>query len=560
MSETAAAPRPDRRTTQQTLRDVANPATVKGAVAIAVGVAIVVLPGVTLPIARYAVGVGLVVIGIYDLWYSFTGRGDRGERSRPIISARGLVSLGFGLIVLLSRYETLKSLLVVLGIFLVGRGLISLVAGIFGGGARRSSRLTIAAAGIALGTLAMTIPSSLTEGIVITGAIGAIVVGAIVLAYGLRVGAPASADIDVTTASTSEILWDWISATDVGAEQRATQAEALYFEEPGRAGKLTAWWVMLLLSVSIATFAVLQDSTAVVIGAMLIAPLMTPILGLAGALVNGWRRRAGASALLVAAGVVAAVALAYVIAAWVPALVSFEANSQIVSRVSPTFLDMLIALAAGAAGAFATVNKRVSSSIAGVAIAVALVPPLGVVGVSLEAQQWDDAFGAFLLFMTNFVSIVLAAAGVFVLSGFAESARLRRKQREILSTIAPFGALALVILVPLVFTAEGILATATQQKTAQTVVAEWVGEDSEIRVVQVTLDSDEVTVALAGTESIPSPTDLQQQLTEALGQRVSLVIDYTPTAEITVDTDGEVTRDRRIDTSQPSATADAGGA
>lgn len=465
----------------------------------------------------------------------------------PDSRGQGLLSLAAGLIVLLDRYDSLRALVVLLGLYLIGRGLVSLVAAFIGHRSQRGARLTIGFGGLAFGVLAIAVPEPLTEGIVIAGAAAAIVMGGILLAYGLRVGAPASAAIDVSTAATSEILWDWVSATDIGAERRETQAESLYFEEPGRAGKLTAWWVMLALSVSIATFAVLQDSTAVVIGAMLIAPLMTPILGLAGAVVNGWRHRAASSAFLVAGGVVAAIALAYLIAAWVPELVSFEANSQIVSRVSPTFVDMLIALAAGAAGAFATVNRRVSSSIAGVAIAVALVPPLGVVGVSLENQRWDDAFGSFLLFMTNFVSIVLAAAAVFVLAGFAESARLRKNRRQVVSTLAPFVALALVILVPLVFTAEGILATANQQNTAQRVVADWIGEESEVRVQAVGVDGDVVSVSLAGSDAIPPVRDLQAQLSDELDQPVSVVVDYTPSAEITVDETGDVTRDDRAD-------------
>lgn len=546
MSETTTMQRPERRSVQQTAKDVANPATIKGAIALSVGVAVVALPGVTLTVAGVAVGIGLVSVGLYDMWFGLRGRGEA-PRSRPTSVARGLLSLAVGLVVLLDRYDSLRTLVVLLGVYLIGRGLVSLVAAVIGHRSHRGARLTIGAGGLAFGVLAIAVPEPLTEGIVVAGAAASIVVGAILLAYGLRVGAPAGTTIDVSTAATSEILWDWVSATDIGAERRETQSESLYFEEPGRAGKLTAWWVMLALSVSIATFAVLQDSTAVVIGAMLIAPLMTPILGLAGAVVNGWRRRAASSALLVAAGVAAAIALAYLIAAWVPELVSFEANTQIVSRVSPTFVDMLIALAAGAAGAFATVNRRVSSSIAGVAIAVALVPPLSVVGVSLENQRWEDAFGSFLLFMTNFVSIVLAAAGVFVLAGFAEGARLRKHRRQVLSTLAPFVALALVILVPLVFTAEGILATANQQKTAQDVVAEWIGEDSEVRVAAVSVDGDVVRVSLAGSDAIPPVQDLQQQLTDELDQPVSLVIDYTPSAEISVDETGDVNRDDRID-------------
>jgi uncharacterized hydrophobic protein (TIGR00271 family) len=341
-------------------------------------------------------------------------------------------------------------------------------------------------------------------------------------------------------AATSEILWDWVRTEDVGDERREALAETLYFEPPGRGQKLAAFWVMLLLSVAIATFAILQDSTAVVIGAMLIAPLMTPILGLAGALVNGWTHRAANSSTLVALGVAAAIALAFVVSAWVPDLVSFDSNYQVLSRVEPTFVDMLIALSAGAAGAFATVNARVAASIAGVAIAVALVPPLGVVGVALENQRFEDAFGALLLFMTNFVSIVLAAAGVFVLTGFAESSNLRARTRPILSTLAPFGALALVILVPLVFTAEGIVATATQQKDASQVAAEWVEDSPRLRVQQVEVDGRTVSVDVTGTGSIPSPRDLQESMTDELGRPTEVIIEFTPQVLVTVSEDGSV--------------------
>jgi uncharacterized hydrophobic protein (TIGR00271 family) len=344
----------------------------------------------------------------------------------------------------------------------------------------------------------------------------------------------------VVHAATSEILWDWVRTEDVGAERREVLAETLYFEPPGRGQKLAAFWVMLLLSVAIATFAIVQDSTAVVIGAMLIAPLMTPILGLAGALVNGWTRRAASSSTLVALGVAASIALAFVVSAWVPDLVPFDSNSQILSRVEPTFVDMLIALAAGAAGAFATVNARVAASIAGVAIAVALVPPLGVVGVALENQRYEDATGAFVLFMTNFVSIVLAAAGVFMLTGFAESTNLRARSRKILSTLAPFGALALVILVPLVFTAEGIVATATQQKDASQVAAKWIEDSPRLQVEQVTVEGPTVTVALSGTGSIPPPRDLQQAMTEELGRPTELIVEFTPQVRIAVSEDGSV--------------------
>ena len=548
MNETTATASTQRRSPRQTLSDVSNPATVKGAIAVICGLALMVAPDLSLVVVELVAGLGLAATGLHDVWYAITGRGRHAKSSRWLTLGRGLASLAVSLLLLVARQETLSLIVVVLGVYLIVRGLLSLVAALLGrDSSRRGSRITIGAAAVAVGILLLAVPRSLTDGIIVGGAVLALVTGVILLAYGLRVGAPEASQIDVQSASTAEIIWDWVRTNDIGNQRRESLAETLYFENPGRAPKLAAWWMMLVLSVAIATFAVLQDSTAVVIGAMLIAPLMTPILGLAGALVNGWRRRAGSSAVQVALGVVGAIALAYLIAAWVPALVAFESNSQIISRVDPTFVDMLIALCAGAAGAFATVNVRVASSIAGVAIAVALVPPLAVVGLSLEQERWDDALGSFVLFMTNFVSIVLAAAAVFVLTGFAESSTLRTNGRQVLSTLAPFGALALVILVPLVFTAEGILATASAESKAQGVVTDWVGDDSRLRVAQVSVEATAgaatVTVSITGSEGLPSPSSLQQSLADELGIPVEVLIEFTPSAQISVAEDGTVRSD-----------------
>jgi len=545
MSETSTSPPIDgqpvsHRSKRQALQDVANPASVKGAIAIIAGLSIIALPGLSQTLVEVTLGAASVATGLYDFWFGSTGRGaHRGSRLLSLL--RGLAGVAVGLLLLVASQETLTVIVFILGFYLLFRGLSSLVTGLLSGDkSQRSARLTIGFGGLALGVLVIMSPAAVSDGIILTGAVVAIVVGAILLSYGLRAGAPSAAGPQIVQSATSEILWDWVRNEDVGTERRGALSDALYFENPARMQKLAAWWVMLLLSVSIATFAVLQDSTAVVIGAMLIAPLMTPILGLAGALVNGWRGRAAASSSLVALGVAASITLAFVISAWAPELVSFDANTQISSRVQPTFVDMLIALAAGAAGAFATVNVRVASSIAGVAIAVALVPPLGVVGVALENSRFDDALGAFVLFMTNFVSIVLAAAGVFVLTGFAESTNLRARSRQILSTLAPFGALALVVLVPLVFTAEGILATATQQKAAAEAADEWIGDTPRLRAQQVTVDSGTVTVELTGTGSIPSPRELQQSLSEELDDPVEVIIEFTPEVQVTVSKDGTV--------------------
>jgi uncharacterized hydrophobic protein (TIGR00271 family) len=288
---------------------------------------------------------------------------------------------------------------------------------------------------------------------------------------------------------------------------------------------------MLVLSVAIATPAVLQDSTAVVIGAMLVAPLMTPILGLAAAIANGWTQRGVTSFLFVSGGAAAAVVVAMALSSWVPSIVAFDANSQITSRVSPNLLDLLIAVAAGAAGAFATVSTRVSASIAGVAIAVALVPPLAVVGISLTAGRPSAAAGAALLFVTNFVAIVLAAVAVFVLAGRVEPRALADHGRRLRRSLLPFVALALAVAVPLLFTSEGLLATNERQVRIEEAVSAWV-DSADLVVTAVSFDGDVVEVWLSGPGELPDVSTLRAELVPFMGEDVVARAVLTP-AEVT---------------------------
>lgn len=130
----------------------------------------------------------------------------------------------------------------------------------------------------------------------------------------------------------------------------------------------------------------------IVIGAMLLAPLMTPVLALAVALVMAWPRRAARASLLVVAASVGSVLLAWAVALLMPhshVVVPYE----LLSRTRPTLLDLVVALAAGAAGGYALVREEVGTSLPGVAVAVALLPPLAVAGASLELCRSDLALG-----------------------------------------------------------------------------------------------------------------------------------------------------------------------
>jgi uncharacterized hydrophobic protein (TIGR00271 family) len=180
-----------------------------------------------------------------------------------------------------------------------------------------------------------------------------------------------------------------------------------------RHDKWSAFWILLSLAAVIASAGVVADSTATVIGAMIVAPLMTPILGTALALVLSDRKRMIINFGLVIGGAALVILIGFLIALLHPGVLVADTNSQIAARVSPRLIDLLAALATGVVGAFALVRPDVSDTLPGVAIAISLVPPLAVVGITLEAGATDQALGALLLFGTNVTAII--ATGVFVL-------------------------------------------------------------------------------------------------------------------------------------------------
>jgi uncharacterized hydrophobic protein (TIGR00271 family) len=179
--------------------------------------------------------------------------------------------------------------------------------------------------------------------------------------------------------------------------------------------------LLVLLSCVIATFGLVENSPAVIIGAMLIAPLMSSIVGFALALVLGDPNRAGRALLTLVVGVV----LAVLVSAALGQLVSAsrfnfleQLPDEIISRTRPSLFDLAIALAGGAAAAYALARPELSATLPGVAIATALMPPVCVVGIGLALGRSDVASGAFLLFLTNFVAIAFASSVVFVGVGF----------------------------------------------------------------------------------------------------------------------------------------------
>jgi uncharacterized hydrophobic protein (TIGR00271 family) len=210
--------------------------------------------------------------------------------------------------------------------------------------------------------------------------------------------------------------------------------------------------VLLVLSVLIATGGVMADSTATVIGAMIVAPLMTPIMATAFALVTADVPRVGRSVSIVIGGAAVAIGLSYLFAVISPVFVDATSNAQIVARVSPRGLDLIIALASGAAGAFALSRANVADALPGVAIAISLVPPLSVVGVTLANGDQGAAAGAFLLFLTNFLAIIVAGGGMLAAMGYGRAALGGRSSRSRRHATIVVAAGTMIVLVPLAIT------------------------------------------------------------------------------------------------------------
>ncbi len=192
--------------------------------------------------------------------------------------------------------------------------------------------------------------------------------------------------------------------------EHAEVAEKVY-EDAGFTGRYA---FMATLSCGIAVLGLLQSSPAVVIGAMLISPLMGPIVGLGFSLaIFDWHEfRRSAIALVI--GSAMAVAFAMLIVGLSPLT---DATREIVARTRPTLFDLLVAVFSGLAGGYATIKGR-GGAIVGVAIATALMPPLAVVGWGLAEGSWAAASGAGMLFLTNLVAIALTVTILARLYGF----------------------------------------------------------------------------------------------------------------------------------------------
>lgn len=292
------------------------------------------------------------------------------------------------------------------------------------------------------------------------------------------------------------------------------------------------YYIMLFLSGVISALGLLAGSTAAIIGAMIVAPLMGPITGMAFAITMGNRRLLKRSGLSVATGAALTVLTAYLICT----VVGLNTlNPEILERTRPTLIDLAIGLAAGAAGAFATTRREVASALSGVAIAVALVPPLSVIGIGLAFESRDVVIGSTLLFLTNLSGIILSGGLIFVWQDYGSMRRARR------------GLLASTLMITLLGIPLGLaLRDLVIEERARTSVGSIIRRqndifrETDIRRLRVNSRGRSLMVALevaapAGSISAADVDSVHRILEDQLKRPVNLDVSVFPVEEFSID-------------------------
>jgi uncharacterized hydrophobic protein (TIGR00271 family) len=300
----------------------------------------------------------------------------------------------------------------------------------------------------------------------------------------------------------------------------ARMRDQLLFDGPEAARKLSRFWTLLVLAAIIASAGIVSDSTATVIGAMIVAPLMTPILGTVLSIVTGDGRNLVRSVALVVSGAVAVVALGYIVALFVPYDIVAATSTQVAGRINPHLIDLVAALATGAVGSFALVRSDVSDTLPGVAIAISLVPPLAVVGITLEAGAGNESVGALLLFLTNVGAILLSGLVVMALyhvlrtSERSGTSKLSRRLSPLVVVL-----FVLAIALPLAESSRRIADDAIHVSRVNTVAERW-AKPAGWRIDTTESSSDGIIVRASGWLPAPSPASLRQALDDAGLQRL----------------------------------------
>jgi uncharacterized hydrophobic protein (TIGR00271 family) len=291
------------------------------------------------------------------------------------------------------------------------------------------------------------------------------------------------------------------------------------------------FFLLVILSCTIATMGLLTDSVAIIIGAMLVAPLMSPILGMGMASITGDGHLLRDSISGVIQGAIVAVVVSF-LWTWLnrnlPFILLQEVPGEVLARTNPSPIDLTVAVAGGIAAAYALAQPHLSAALPGVAIATALMPPLCTVGVGLALDRMDIAGGAGLLFITNAVAIAFAATLVFFALGFSPKpiTITNRLPRSLI--FAAF--LTLTLMVPLTYISVNFVQEATERGRIEDIVQEEVENTLDAELVELNIEQEGEVLSMNMTLRTARPLyyqdsiSLQEAIAGHLQQPVELVI------------------------------------
>lgn len=317
------------------------------------------------------------------------------------------------------------------------------------------------------------------------------------------------------------------------------------------------FFLLVVLSSIIATQGLLANSPAVIIGAMLVAPLMSPIIGIGLSSINGDEKMLRDSATSLAQGAFFAILLSTLLTAANEQLpfVALQIDSlptEVLSRTQPSPLDLIVALAGGVAAAFALAMPNISAALPGVAIATALMPPLCTVGIGIAIGRWDVAGGAFLLFITNAITIAFAAVLVFSALGFRPirktDGHVHMRRSLIIS-----GLLTAFLLIPLTVLSVNFVRAATEDRIIERIVHEQIDtrDNAELIEWSITRSSEKIQIYLTIQVLTALTYDEGLRIQDAIGDLLQREANITLPIEILINQIFAVRLDPRI---PPTAT------
>jgi uncharacterized hydrophobic protein (TIGR00271 family) len=325
-------------------------------------------------------------------------------------------------------------------------------------------------------------------------------------------------------------ITEWLRATwarEPSSDEHAAVEELIPEGGADLAEYVVRFSFLIVLSASIAGFGLLADSAGVVIGAMLVAPLMTPITAVAGALVTARNVRLWRALAVIAWGIVLAVVVGWLVSLIAGGSVTDvrELPNEVRARTFPGLLDLGIAVAAGAAAGYILPRRSTIGALPGVGIAVALVPPLATVGITFELGLSTEAWNAFLLFVTNFAAIVFAASIALALTGFRPSQYSGRRTLGIRIAVT----LAIVVMVSIPLSLH-TLTTLDDARLRRAVVASVESWDDDVRILELDADATDdgatVEVLIVGSGDARPAWLLAEGIRDRFGGAVDLSLRY----------------------------------